>query len=145
MKLDDIKDKIKGPIFPVITAFYENGDVDYNSTCLYIDFLCRSGAQVIYLMAHSSRLGLLSLYEVAKLNEVICEYTKEKYPNVVVIGATPMYGGLNNTIEIAKVADAAGADLISVIFNERHYSDEQVFGFFKAIGDSVSCGILVHE
>lgn len=137
--------EIKGPVFPVITAFNQYGDVDYTSTCSYIDFLCRKGAKIIYLMAHSSRLGLLSLDEVQELNETVCEFVKDKYPEVIFIGATPMYGGLQNTIKIAKKIDSAGADLISVIFTERYYSDVQVYSFFKNISDQISCGILIHE
>jgi dihydrodipicolinate synthase/N-acetylneuraminate lyase len=136
---------IKGPVFPVITAFNQYGDIDYTSTCSYVDFLCRKGAKIIYLMAHSSRLGLLSLEEVQELNETVCEFVKHRYPEVMFIGATPMYGGLKNTIKIAKKIDSAGADLISIIFTERYYSDIQVYSFFKNISDQISCGILIHE
>jgi 4-hydroxy-tetrahydrodipicolinate synthase len=138
-------DKIKGPVFPVITAFNQYGDVDYKSTCFYVDFLCRKGAKIIYLMAHSSRLGLLDLKEIDKLNEVVCKFVKQKYPDVIFIGATPMYGGLKNTIDIVRKIDSCGADLISVIFTERYYSDNQVYSFFEEISDNVSCGILIHE
>jgi dihydrodipicolinate synthase/N-acetylneuraminate lyase len=79
------------------------------------------------------------------LNETVCEFVKDKYPEVIFIGATPMYGGLENAIKIAKKIDKAGADLISVIFTERYYSDVQVYSFFKNISDKISCGILVHE
>lgn len=142
---NEVMSKIKGPVFPIITAFDEERNVDYAATNKYIDFLCEGGARVVYLMAHSSRLGLLTTEEVIRLNESVCSYVKNNWPGVLVIGATPMYGGLQTAIETAVRAEKAGADLISVIFTERYYYDIQVYDFFKSISSKVSCGILIHE
>ena len=96
-------------------------------------------------MAHSSRLGLMSLNEVSLLNRIVCWHIRRNWPDKIAIAATPMCGGLRNCIRIAKEASDAGADLISVIFTERYYSNEQIIEFFEAIANSASCGILVHE
>jgi len=142
--LVDIKARIKGPVFPVITPFKENGSIDFNKTTDYIDFLCKNGANIIYTMAHSSRLGLMSVAEIKELNVVVCEATK-KYPDTVAIAATPMYRSTEVIADVARAADKAGADLISVIFSERLYTHQQVIEFFSTISYAVDCGLLIHE
>lgn len=135
---------IKGPVFPVITAFKKNGDVDYQSTLDYIDFLCNREAKTIYFMAHSSRMNLLTPNEIINLNKDIGNHIKRNWPDVIFIGATPPYGDINLAIKTAKAAEQAGADVISVLFTERYYSDEQIVKFFETISKNISCGILIH-
>jgi 4-hydroxy-tetrahydrodipicolinate synthase len=144
MNLERIKERIKGPAFPVITPFKSNGDIDFNKTVEYIDFLYDNGANIIYTMAHSSRLGLMSVGEIKELNTVVCEATK-KYPDTVAIAATPMYRSTKTTADVAMCASDSGADLVSVIFCERLYTYQQVIEFFSDVSYAVDCGILVHE
>jgi 4-hydroxy-tetrahydrodipicolinate synthase len=49
------------------------------------------------------------------------------------------------SIDFAKHAQSIGADIISLIFLERHYSDDQVYNHFNAVANSVDIGILIHE
>ena len=137
--------KIEGPVFPIITPFTAEGLVDYVAVIKYIDFLCLAGAETLYVMAHASRVGLLRLEELVRLNDIVCSHTKSVYPDVTVIAAIPMYGGIAAAIHVAAVACIAGADLISVLFTERYYSNEQVVEFYTGIANNIHCGILVHE
>lgn len=138
------KNKIKGPAFPVITPFKNNGELDTYILEKYIRFLCENGAKIIYTMAHSSRLGLMSTNEIIKLNNIVCKVTKQ-YFETIAIAATPMYRDTNTIVNVAKKAADSGADLISVIFNERYYCDKQIIEFFETVARSVKCGILIHE
>jgi dihydrodipicolinate synthase/N-acetylneuraminate lyase len=144
MNLEKVKDGIRGPAYPVITAFEKNGNLDLYTTEKYIKFLCDKGAKIIYTMAHSSRLGLLSTQEIVKLNNMVCKTVKQ-YSGVVAIAATPMYRSTETCRFVAEQAELSGADVISVIFNERYYNDAQIIEFFKTIASSVNCGILIHE
>jgi 4-hydroxy-tetrahydrodipicolinate synthase len=144
MNLNEIKSKIKGPVFPIITPFKANGDIDFNKTVDYIDFLYENGANIIYTMAHSSRLGLMSVDEIKELNTVVCEAIK-KYPDTVAIAATPMYRSTRTIADVAKCASDSGADIVSVIFCERLYTYQQVIEFFNDVAASVDCGVLIHE
>ena len=139
------KSKIAGPVFPIITPFTKDGYVDYDAVTKYIDFLCKAGAKTLYVMAHSSRVGLLKLGELISLNRLVCTYTHLTYPGVIVIASAPMYGGIDAFMDVAGDACIAGVDLLSVLFTERYYSDEQVVEFFAEIAENNPCGILVHE
>lgn len=139
---NDFLERIKGPVFPVITPFKKTGEIDWDELHRYLEFLYKNGASIFYVMAHSSRLGLLETGEVIRLNREVCEHFNGYGPMATVICATPMYGGIGSYTEVATEAMESGADLLSVLFTERYYSYEQVIEFYEEMAE---CGpILVH-
>ena len=66
----EIKSKIKGPAFAIITPFTAGGaEVDCESLRNYVDFLYEGGAKIFYIMGYNSRFSLLSNKEIMKLND----------------------------------------------------------------------------
>jgi len=147
MKLNDIRKKLVGPIFPIITPFKETGnnEVDHDSIRNYIDFLYDSGARNFYVMTYNGRFSLLSWDEMKAVNETVTKHVKKKDPSCVVIVADPMTNPTNVSIDFAQHAESVGADVISLIFMERYHFDNQVYDHFKKVSDSVRMGILIHE
>jgi 4-hydroxy-tetrahydrodipicolinate synthase len=145
MNLEAIKNKIAGPVFPIVTPFQENFDVDYDSIKRYIDFLYHGGARIFQVMVHTSRFGLLSNDEMLKVNQTVAHHIKTKYNDCIVIVADPLYKSTQISIDFANQAEADGADLISLIFMERYYFDDQVYKFFESVAKSCNIGILIHE
>lgn len=147
MNFRELRDKIKGPIFPTITPFKKDklNEVDYDALRKYIDFLYEGGARVFYNMTYNGRFSLLSWQEMLKINEVVSKHVKSNFPECVVIVADPMTNPTTVSIDFAKHAESVGADIISCIFLERYHFDDQVYDHFKAIADSTNIGILIHE
>jgi len=147
INLETIKEKINGPIFPIITPFKddEHYTLDHQSVIDYVDFLYDAGVRSFYIMTYNARFSLLSWEEMKILNETITKHLKGRDQECLVIAADPMTNPTSVSIEFAQHAKAVGADVISCIFMERYHNDDQIYNHFKAIAESTDIGILIHE
>lgn len=134
--------KIRGPVFPIPTAFYENGDVDYESIKKYVDFLLDSGAKNILVTVGTSRFNLLDEDEMLNVNRVVTEATKAK--GGIAIVTNGLTGSLKTSLKFASLAKEVGADAMMVFYPERYYNDESIVEFYKKIGE-VGVPLMVHE
>ena len=60
MKRILLQNKLKGPIFSIITPFNKNEKIDYKFLKNYINYLYERGARNFFVMVYNSRLGLLT-------------------------------------------------------------------------------------
>ncbi len=144
-KVNSIKNKIVGPIFSVITPFKKDESIDYNSLKSYLKFLYNRGARVFYVMFYNSRLGLLKEKEIVELNIFIAKYLKKNFKNTIIIGAEPYHCSTSRTIDIIKKFKKNRIDLISLLFGEKYYSDNQIIKHFKKISISTNMKLLLHQ
>ena len=145
MNFQNIKEKIRGPVFPVVTPFKKNYDIDFECLNHYIDFLYDGGARIFHIMVHTSRFGLLLPEEMRALNSKVSNYVKMNYADSIVIAAGPIYGPTSLDIDFAMCAQDSGADIIGLCFSERFYNAGQVFDYFENVAGSCDIGILIHE
>ena len=88
-----LKEKLKGPIFSIITPFKKNENIDYQALSKYIKYLYIRGARCFYVMVYNSRLSLLDEQEIIKLNlpislkkvKVIIPRTVPTVPPIIII------------------------------------------------------------
>ena len=59
MNYQEIKNKLHGPVFPIVTPFTKTGGLDFDSLKGYLDYLYEGGARNFYVMAYNSRFGVL--------------------------------------------------------------------------------------
>lgn len=147
MKYIELKNKIKGPVFSIITPFKNNGyDIDYDSLINYITYMYNEGAKIFYGMAFNTRYLLMSEDEILKVNEVIIKTIKNfNDPETVIIVGDPLDCSTETSIKFAKHAKENGADMISLIYRAYLFFDDDVYNHYKMIADAVDIGILVHE
>lgn len=140
-----LKEKIKGPVFSIITPFDENENIDYISLGSYINYLFSGGARIFYVMGYNSRYSELSFDEIKELNEFVTKRVKELDSGCIVIVADPLHCSTAVSLEFARHAKDIGADIISLIFREKYYFDDQVYAHYKRVADGCDIGILIHE
>ena len=146
MKFTQLKNKIKGPIYSIITPFTEKEEIDYNSLSNYIDYLYRGGARIFYAMAFNTRYLLMSNQEIMDVNKFVIKKVKSLNENNIVIVGDPLNCSTKISIQFAKHAKENGADVISLIYRAYLFFDEHVYNHYKAVADAVpDIGILVHE
>lgn len=147
MNYEILKNKIKGPIFSIITPFKNKGkDVDYDSLVNYINFLYKEGARIFYGMAFNTRYLIMTSEEILKVNETIIKTVKNfNDPETVIIVGDPLHCSTQTSIEFAQHAKKHGADIISLIYRAYLFFDDHVYDHYKAVADAVDIGILVHE
>ncbi len=141
-RLDELKELIKGPVFPIPTPFTDDFKVDYASIKRYVDFLIEGGAGTLMVTVGTSRFELLTTEEMMGVNGAVAEAARGR---AVTIAANPITGPTTLSVEFARHAEDSGADLFLAIYPERYYSDEAVCEFYRQLASSTSIGIMIHE
>ncbi len=142
-KCDDLRARIRGPVFPIVTPFTENGDVDYDSLHHYVGYLVDGGAPVLMVTVGTSRFNLLTQDEMLTLNETVVKASNGRALTIV-SGPGPVRGSTRENIEFANHAKSIGADAIIVLYPERWYGDEAVVAFFHDIAENIEIGLVIH-
>lgn len=140
-----LRNKLEGPIFSVITPFKKNGNIDYVSLRKYLKYLYTNGARNFYVMAYNSRLTLLSDSEIIKLNLFCIRQVKDLDKRNIIICGEPYHCSTDQSIKYVSIFKQNGADIVSLIFGEKYYSDYQLYNHFKKIHDSTNCFLLLHQ
>lgn len=143
--LEKLKEKIKGPVFSIITPFKENQSIDFESLGEYLNQIYNAGGRIFFVMAYNSRFSELSWDEIKQLNEFVTKFVKKIDTSNIVIVADPLHCSTDVSIDFCNHAEQIGADLISLIFREKFYSEEQVFQHYLKCSNSTKIGILIHE
>lgn len=142
-KYEKLKNRLKGPVFPVPVPFTESEDVDYHALEQYVDMLAGYEVPAIMATVGTSRYNLLTREEMLAVNETIAS-TAAGRSMTIAAGPGPASGSTRENIQFAEKATVAGADAILVVYPERWYADGDVIGFFHTIADQAELGIMVH-
>ncbi len=133
--------KMYGVVPPMITPFKANGELDVENLKILVSFLSK---EVDGLFVTGSYGGgpLMSLEERKK----VVELTKEIAGNSITV--CPMVGttNTNDSIELAKHAQAAGADSVAAVgpFYFSHKEDELV-QFYTDLVESVDIPVYLYN
>ena len=96
-------------------------------------------------MGYNSRFHELSWDEIQILNHNVVKIVKNLNKNNLIIVADPLHCPTDVSLEFANEAKKSGADLISLIFREKFYNNDQVVEHFKYIVNRSDINILIHE
>ena len=140
-----LKEKLKGPIFSIITPFKKNENIDYQALSKYIKYLYKRGARCFYVMVYNSRLSLLDEREIIKLNLFVIKCVKKINKENIVICAEPYHTSTKKSIRLINLFSKNGADIVSLIFGEKFYSENQILSHFKKINRFSKCKLLLHQ
>lgn len=144
--LEHLRARIKGPVFSVITPFREDDDeIDYKALERYLVYVYESGGRIFYVMGYNSRFSELSWEEIKVLNTFVTRTVRGFGDDSIVIVADPLHCPTVVSKDFCRHAEAIGADMISLIFREKYYSNMQVAKHYKMCADSCGIGILIHE
>ena len=138
---EQLKSKIRGPVYPIPPAFNEDYSVNYKGVAEYVKFLNSYNVRTIMVTAGTSRFNLLSNEEIKKLNETVVESNNGK---AITIVANPMIGSTANAIEFAQHAQHIGADAILLYHPERYYNDDRVYAYVETVASHTDAGVLIH-
>ncbi|MEN6316182.1 MAG: dihydrodipicolinate synthase family protein [Clostridiaceae bacterium] len=121
--------KMKGVVPPVITPFFENGEVDYDGVKKLSNYL-KNNVDGMFITGSYGSGALLSVEERKKIAEVTIKEVNGKIPVVVHVGTADS----KSAAELAKHAKEAGAEAVSAVgpFYYKHNPDS-VCAFYDEI------------
>lgn len=127
--------KMYGVNTPISTPMLENGEVDYQSLKNLCEFLIEKGIHGLYPNGSTGEMCYLTLEERKKILECVVETAKGRVNVFCMVGANTT----RDTIELAKHAEAVGADGIGVVTPYYFKLDqEELVNYFVDVANSVS-------
>jgi 4-hydroxy-tetrahydrodipicolinate synthase len=142
---EQLKEKLVGCVYSVFTPFGEDERVDFEALERYLAHMYRTGARKFYVMAYNSRYAQLTNDEIMELNAFVTRTVKGYDRNNIAIVGDPIHCTTKVSTEFARHAREIGADLVSLLLQEKHYSDEQYLDHFAEVGRDAKFPVLVHE
>ena len=104
-------EKFKGIIIAFYAAYDDNGEISTERALKAARFYLEAGVTGLYLCGSSGEGFLLSVEERKKITEAICREFKGRLALIVHVGAA----STRDSIELAKHAEACGADALSAV------------------------------
>ena len=101
--------------------------------------------EIFYLMVYNTRLSLLTEKEIKEINVFCIKQVKSLNKENIIICAEPYHCSTEESIKYVNYFKKKGADLVSLIFGEKYYSEKQVYNHFKKIHQKTNCFLLLHQ
>lgn len=136
------KSSLKGIVVPIITPIDENERINEQKMRAQVDFVIDGGVSGILAFGSNGEFYMVEEDEQEKALRIMIDQARGRVPVFMGIGAI----STTKCIRIAKMAEAAGADAISVLqpmFLKP--TEEELFNHFKAIADSVNLPMLLYN
>jgi N-acetylneuraminate lyase len=133
---------IKGVLPALVTCFDEAGEFDEKRQRALVRWLLGKGVNGFYLTGSTGESLMMTPDERKRVVEVVLEEVKGAVPVIVHIGAI----STKLSIELARQAEAAGADAISSVPPIYwKYSNDDIYGYYKDITASVSIPMVIYN
>jgi len=142
---DVMKEKVKAVVIVLGTPFNLDGSVDLGGLRANTEFLverCR-GKRFVFVPAGSTgEAYALSDTERLKVIETVIETTSGAVP---VVGGTAA-AGTDQTIELSRAAQAAGADGVQVVLPYYHVpSEDGLCRHYLRLADALNIGVMIYN
>lgn len=111
MAYEEIKQKLRGSIAPVITPFDSEGNIDFETMKKLIDWQIESGSHGISVTGTSGEPSSLTIEERKRVMETAKKAVNGRVPFIPATGST----NHAETLELTKFAQEIGADAAMVI------------------------------
>ncbi|TCP30853.1 4-hydroxy-tetrahydrodipicolinate synthase [Scopulibacillus darangshiensis] len=139
---EDVKQRLRGSIAPIITPFNDSGSIDFGTLKDLIDWHIESGSHGISVTGTTGEPSSLTTEERVQVMEAACKAVNGRVPFVPGSGST----NHEETIYLTKKAQEIGADAALVIvpyYNKP--SQHALYKHFKKVADSVDIPIIVYN
>lgn len=139
---EEIKQRLRGSIAPVITPFDENDNVDLATMSELINWQIESGSHGISVTGTSGEPSSLTTEERLKVIENAIKTVNGRVPVVPATGST----NHQETLYLTKAAEEMGADAVMVIVPYYNRPNQAaLYKHFKTVADSVDIPVIIYN
>jgi 4-hydroxy-tetrahydrodipicolinate synthase len=141
-RIKEAKQRIRGSIAPIITPFFENGSIDFETLENLIDWHIESGSHGISVTGTTGEPSSLTTEERVQVMERAAKAVGGRVPFVPGTGST----NHEETMYLTKKAQEIGADaaLVIVPYYNRP-SQHALYKHFKTVADAVDIPIIIYN
>ncbi|WP_337970157.1 2,4-dihydroxyhept-2-ene-1,7-dioic acid aldolase [Virgibacillus salexigens] len=139
---DEIKQRLRGSVTPVITPFQADFSIDYEKQSELIEYQLENGTHAISVTGTSGEPSSLTVEERVKVMENAKKTINGRVPFAPGTGST----NHDETMYLTRKAQEIGADAAMVIVPYYNKPNQQaLYKHFKKIADSVDIPIIVYN
>lgn len=139
---NDLHEKYRGIIPPVLTPFNEDKSVDFRTLEKFADWLCQQKVDILFPMGGSGEYKTLQLDERKKIIDTIVKGVAGRKQVFAGTGAAT----LEETIELSRYAAEHGADGVGVVMpTDIPGNEDSLFNYYKAVNDAIDCPFMVYD
>lgn len=132
----------KGIYVPLITTFYEDESIDFESFKKIIDYVIEGGVHGLLVGGTTGEYHVMSTEERKSLIKAGCEFAAGRVPVMAGVGCFTA----KETIELANYAADCGAEFGLVLPPYYHHtSEEGIKEFYKEIAANSRVGIVIYH
>jgi len=134
--------EIKGIITPIITPMYDDESVNYDELKNQINRLINAGLHGLFFFGTNGESYILTAEEKKKILEVAVETVNHRVPVYAGTGCI----STKETIQMSKMAESIGADVLSIITPWfAAVSQSELLTHYKAIAAEVKTPIVLYN
>ncbi|MFH0965473.1 MAG: dihydrodipicolinate synthase family protein [Planctomycetota bacterium] len=137
--------EIRGVVPPLITSFTPEGEFYEKGQAEVIDFLVEKGVHGLFAIGSYGSFALMKTEERKKLARLILKIVRGRIPVIFQVGAP----GTRETVELAKDAEAAGADALAAVvpfyYSGIAYKEPEVLGHFETLVKAVKVPVWIYN
>ncbi|HET7627618.1 MAG TPA: 2,4-dihydroxyhept-2-ene-1,7-dioic acid aldolase [Bacillales bacterium] len=140
--IEEVKQRLRGSVAPIITPFNESGSIDYGTLSDLIDWHIENGSHGISVTGTTGEPSSLTIEERVKVMETAHRAVNGRVPFVPGTGST----NHAETMELTKKAEEIGADAALVIvpyYNKP--SQHALYKHFRTVAESVDIPIVIYN
>ena len=146
MEPDELRGALASPIVSLPTFFNRDGTQDLKSLADTVDFVLANDLKVLLLTAGDSNYDLQSQEEIRAVARTVIEQAAGRA--TVVVGTSPHWWQ-GQTAGFARYVEKLGASAVMlcrphVSRGDSPHFEEPVFETYRAVAESVSCGIVLN-
>ncbi|CDQ40499.1 MULTISPECIES: 2,4-dihydroxyhept-2-ene-1,7-dioic acid aldolase [Virgibacillus] len=139
---DEIKQRLRGSVTPVITPFQADFSIDYEKQSELIEYQLENGTHAISVTGTSGEPSSLTVEERVKVMENAKKTINGRVPFAPGTGST----NHDETMYLTRKAQEIGADAAMVIVPYYNKPNQQaLYKHFKKVADSVDIPIIVYN
>lgn len=132
----------QGVMVPLVTPFFEDETIDFESYKKVIDYTIDGGMHGILVGGSTGEYHMMTLEERKELIKKGCEFADGRVP---VMAGTGEYTA-KETIELTNYAEECGATWALVLPPYYQQTTEDgIYEFFKEISDNTNIGIVIYH
>lgn len=140
--LEEIRQKLRGSVAPVVTPFDKDGNLDEQTLVDLINWHIESGSHGISVTGTTGEPSSLTLQERERVMEIAVKTVNGRVPVVPGTGST----NHQETMHLTKLAQEMGADAAMVIvpyYNKP--SQHALYKHFRTVADAVDIPIIIYN
>ncbi|MEE8076984.1 MAG: dihydrodipicolinate synthase family protein [Candidatus Binatia bacterium] len=138
-----MKPKFRGIFIPLITAFTEEGEVDFKIVGDLTEFEINAGVHGLFVLGSTGMGPVMTTKQRIETAEFVVKQVKGRIPIIMHVGAAD----LQTTVELARHADGLRVDAVAVVppFYFTDHTPWEITAHYKAVADTIKSPLFLYD